>query len=109
MNSTTNLDEPKRIEIANKVFDTLVGMGVTKEHPDSRFSFVHIFAEMLLAGNGEYRQSMGLGFGGKVWVNDHGTRIYVNQYREDETKESQKTVKAINEKLAALLVEFIGE
>lgn len=107
--STTDLDEPKRAVLASKVYDILSELSKPSTDPYAQFDFVHNFSKMLLEGQGEYRFGMGLGFGGKAWVNDDGTRIYVNQYREDETKESQKIVEAVNEKLAALLIEFIRE
>jgi hypothetical protein len=109
MNSTMNLDEPKRAVIATKVYDILVELGGADKGVNPRFGFIKSFSEMLLEGRGEYRFSGYLGFGGKIWVNDCGTRIYVNQYREDETPESRKKIKEINEKLISIVDNFEKE
>lgn len=109
MKTTRNLHQAQAVILAAKAYDILIETGQRQEDEMDRFHFIHNFFKMLKEGRGEYRFQGKLGFGGKIWVDDLPPRIYVTQYREDETKESQATIKIINEKLAVVLNEFIGE
>jgi hypothetical protein len=54
------------------------------------------------ASGGEYRFQGSLGFGGKLYVEDHGDRWRVSCYREDETSERREAIRKANKRLREL-------
>lgn len=94
-----------------KAWDILVAhAGATTMDPHAKDSFVRAFLDTEYPVT-EWRFCGSLGFGGKFWRNDRGgpCPFYVNCYREDQTKASQKTIEKVNRLLEVLYLETAGE
>ena len=85
----------KRIGV-NAIWNILVELGGA--HAPSIDQFVHFMEEADQFR--EFRFCGKLGFGGKFWWNSG--RMYVNCYREHETRSTKALIKRINAALAKL-------
>lgn len=77
--------------MANEIYDILVKEAGAPE--SMRRSFLQVQTDEHDPCR-EYRFIGDLGFGGKFWVNND--RLYVNCYREDETKARTKIIERVN-------------
>lgn len=85
---------------ANRVFDILV------EHCGAQEGMRDDFVRTETNGCTEFRFGGSLGFGGKFW-ND-GSRLYITNYREDETPERNEAMKNANQALSDLVSEWMS-
>jgi hypothetical protein len=97
------LDVPRDEDLYQRVWDVLVRYAGAYEDEKGRQRRHFIWAAMerdRLRRMTEYRFSGKLGFGGKIW-RDNGT-LYVTCYKEDQTKQRQKTIERVNTVLREL-------
>lgn len=83
----------KTEDVKRQVFDVLVTEAGAPE--SLRDQFMYHWPKCI-----EFRFQGALGFGGKIWHNDH--RVYVSCYREDETPEILAVIDSTNARLAAI-------
>lgn len=94
------MDKPD--EFLEKVWAILVKHAGAHDDPDAKVAFVSIARDYVTSGRClEYRFMGGLGFGGKVWLNNN-PKPYVNCYPEDMNKERGEAIDTTNRELAKL-------
>lgn len=93
------LREPLTEAKANLVYDILEQHAAASEY--WRNQFIQYMTDNSNGFPKEFRFQGSLGFGGKCY-RDHAGKFYVQQYREDQTPESKKTIEKINEILRTL-------
>ena len=85
---------------ANLAFDILVQHAGASEY--WRRDFVHTLTKWDGSWPMEYRFGGSLGMGGKFRIGQTDGRLYVDQYREDETEKSRDAIHLTNKALEAV-------
>lgn len=80
------------------IYDILVIHAGAREEKYEENQFVQCALGWDFNNSLEYRFQGSLGFGGKIWLPEHG-EPYVTCYQEDETPERNKAIEKTNEEL----------